>query len=42
MAVLGERLASARQLTALLETRVEVIQQRAADLAHLLGPQRGL
>jgi hypothetical protein len=42
VAVLGERLASARQLAALLETRVEVIQQRAADLAHLLGPERGL
>jgi hypothetical protein len=41
-AMLGERLAGVRQLAALLEARVEVIQQRAADLAHLLDPERGL
>jgi len=40
--MLGERLSGARQIAALLQTRIEVIQQRAADLAHLLGPERGL
>ena len=42
VSVLGERLASAPQLAALLEARVEVVQQRAADRAHLLGPERRL
>jgi hypothetical protein len=41
VAMLGERLAGARQVAALLQARVEVVQQRAADLAHFLRSQRG-
>ena len=40
--VLGERLAGAREVAAPLQARVEIIQQRAPDLAHLPGPERGL
>ncbi len=42
MAVLGEQLANAREVAALQQARVEVIQQRAADLADFPGPERGL
>jgi hypothetical protein len=42
VAVLGERLAGTREVAALLQPRVEVIQQRAADLAHFLRPQHRL
>jgi hypothetical protein len=40
--MLGERLADAPEIAALLQARVEVIQQRAADPAHFLDPERGL
>jgi hypothetical protein len=42
VAMLSERLASAHQVAAFLQARVEVVQQRAADLAHFLRSQRGL
>jgi hypothetical protein len=40
--VLGEWLAGAREVAALLQARVEIIQQRAADLAYFPDPERGL
>jgi hypothetical protein len=42
VAVLGERLAGAREVAALPQARVEVIQQRTADLAYFLDPECGL
>ena len=38
----GERLADAPEVAALLQACAEVIQQRAADHAHFLDPERGL
>src|SRR4029077_14310662 len=42
VAMLGERRTDARQAAALLQACVEVVQQRAAALAHFLRSQRGL
>jgi hypothetical protein len=42
VAMLSERLAGAREVAALLQARVEVTQQRAADPAHFLDPSAGL
>jgi hypothetical protein len=39
VAMLGERLAGARQVPASHQAGVEPVQQRAADLAHLHGPE---
>jgi hypothetical protein len=42
VAMLSERLAGAREVAALLQARVEVTKQRAADPAHFLDPSAGL
>jgi hypothetical protein len=42
VAMLSERLAGARQVAALLQARVEDVQQRTPDLAHFLRSPRGL